>query len=258
MRRSLVSKGFLALDVELNSMENTAKSVEQLENECAKLQQQVTELSVKLSWYEEQFRLSQQRRFGSSSEQTHPDQLNIFNEAEVDTKPAQPEPTIEEVTYKRNKQKGHREEQLKGLPVETIFRNVIEWVKLTFPTYRKEMKGIEWGGLYDKFKGDMFNTAKLEQEIQTLMMNDDVSNKKGIYSYVLTRNEKYLIIRAFTESQKRAAYERQKGICKKCENYFELKSMEADHITPWSKGGKTSPDNCQMLCLDCNRRKSGK
>ncbi|MBS3973803.1 MAG: IS66 family transposase zinc-finger binding domain-containing protein [Actinobacteria bacterium] len=120
MRRSLVFKGFLALDVELNSMENTAKSVEQLENECAKLQQQVTELSVKLSWYEEQFRLSQQRRFGSSSEQTHPDQLNIFNEAEVDTKPAQPEPTIEEVTYKRKKQKGHREEQLKGLPVETI------------------------------------------------------------------------------------------------------------------------------------------
>ena len=80
----------------------------------------MAELSVKLSWYEEQFRLSQQRRFGSSSEQTHPDQLNIFNEAEVDAKPAQPEPTMEEVTYRRKKQTGHREEQLKGLPVETV------------------------------------------------------------------------------------------------------------------------------------------
>ena len=96
------------------------------------------------------------------------------------------------------------------------FRNVIEWVQLTFTTYRKEMKGIDWGSLYDKFKGKMFDTEKLEQEIQALMMDDDVTNKKGIYPYVLTRNEKYLNIRAFTESQKRAAYERQKGICQKC------------------------------------------
>ena len=48
------------------------------------------------------------------------------------------------------------------------FRNVIEWVKLTFTTYRKEMKGIDWGSLYDEFKGEMFDTKKLEQEIQTL------------------------------------------------------------------------------------------
>ena len=96
----------------------------------------------------------------------------------------------------------------------TYFRNVIEWIKLTFKVYRKEMKGIEWGGLYDKFKNEMFDTDQLEQEIQTLMMDDDVSNKKGIYTYVLIHNEKYLNIRAFTESQKRVAYERQKGICK--------------------------------------------
>jgi 5-methylcytosine-specific restriction endonuclease McrA len=96
----------------------------------------------------------------------------------------------------------------------------------------------------------------LEQEIQTLMMDDDVSNKKGIYAYVLTRNERYLSIRAFTESQKRGAYERQQGNCVKCGKHFELSGMEADHITPWNKGGKTNPDNCQMLCLDCNRRKS--
>lgn len=138
----------------------------------------------------------------------------------------------------------------------TYFRNVIEWVSLTFTTYRKEMKGIDWGKLYDDFKDEMYDTDKLEQEIQKLMMDDDISNKKGIYSYVLTHDEKYLNIRTFTESQKRTAYERQEGICPICKNHFELKEMHGDHITPWSKGGKTIPENCQMLCADCNRRKS--
>ena len=140
----------------------------------------------------------------------------------------------------------------------TYFRNVIEWVKLTFTNYRKEMKGINWGVLYNQFKNNTYDTNKLEQEIQTLMIDDDVTNKKGIYFYVLTRNEKYLNIRAFTENQKRSAYEKQNGICKTCEKHFDIKEMEADHITPWHAGGKTSVDNCQMLCKDCNRRKSGK
>lgn len=136
------------------------------------------------------------------------------------------------------------------------FRNVIEWVQLTFIVYRVEMKGLAWGELYDTFKNKKYDTAKLEQEIQTLMIDDDVSAKKGVYPYLLTRNEKYLNIRAFTENQKRASYEKQKGICPKCDKYFELQAMEADHITPWSKGGKTIPENCQMLCSECNRRKN--
>lgn len=140
----------------------------------------------------------------------------------------------------------------------TYFRNVIEWVKLTFTNYRKEMKGINWGVLYNQFKTNTYDTEKLEQEIQTLMIDDDVTNKKGIYFYVLTRNEKYLNIRAFTENQKRSAYEKQNGICKNCGKHFDIKEMEADHIIPWHAGGKTSVDNCQMLCKDCNRRKSGK
>lgn len=139
----------------------------------------------------------------------------------------------------------------------TYFKNVIEWVSLTFPNYRKEMKGINWGSLYDKFKGEMYDTEKLEQEIQALMMDDDVSNKKGIYSYVLTGNEKALNIRAFSESQKRTSYERQNGVCTKCNKHFEFREMEADHITPWHLGGKTNIENCQMLCKECNRRKSG-
>jgi hypothetical protein len=140
----------------------------------------------------------------------------------------------------------------------TYFRNVIEWVKLNFPKYRREMKGVEWGGLYDKYKGELLDTKKLEKEIETLMMDDDVSNKKGIYPFVLTRNEKSLNIRAFTEAQKRSAYERQKGICPVCKKHFEIEEMEADHITPWHAGGKTEPANCQMLCKEDNRRKSGK
>jgi len=135
------------------------------------------------------------------------------------------------------------------------FRNVIEWVQLTFIVYRSEMKGLDWGGMYDKFKGGMYDTVKLEQEIQALMMDDDVTSKKGIYQYALTRNEKYLNIRAFTDSQKRSVYEKQKGICTKCGEHFGLKQMEADHITPWSQGGKTDNANCQVLCRDCNRRK---
>ena len=138
----------------------------------------------------------------------------------------------------------------------TYFRNVIEWVKLTLPNYRKEMKGLDWGNLYDQFKDQMFDTSILEQEIQTLMMDDDVTNKKGIYSYIFTRQEKHLHIRTFTESQKRTAYEKQQGICCKCCKRFEFPQMQADHITPWSKGGKTTPDNCQMLCAGCNRKKS--
>ena len=138
----------------------------------------------------------------------------------------------------------------------TYFRNVIEWVQLTFTTYRKEMKGLDWGALYDEYYAQTYDTNALEAEIAALMMDDDVSNKRGIYSYILTRNEKHLSIRIFTDSMKRAAYERQRGICSKCQKHFELKAMEADHITPWSQGGKTAPENCQMLCKDCNRRKS--
>ena len=137
----------------------------------------------------------------------------------------------------------------------TYFRNVIEWVELTFTKYRKEMKNVDWHVLYNEYKDKVFDTDMLEKEIGELMMDDDVTNKKGIYPYVLTHNEKYLSIRTFTDSQKREAFERQKGECIKCGKHFELSEMDADHITPWSKGGKTVSENCQMLCKECNRRK---
>lgn len=138
------------------------------------------------------------------------------------------------------------------------FQDVINWIKIVFTNYRKEMKGVPFGTLYNEFKNKKLNANKLEKEIAKLMEDEDVTNKKGIYTYVLTRKEKFLNIRSFTDKQKREAYERQKGKCKKCGKKFGISEMEADHITPWREGGKTIASNCQMLCKEDNRRKSGK
>ena len=143
-------------------------------------------------------------------------------------------------------------------PMWIYFQNVINWVNSIFPTYRPKMKGIKWGKLYHLYKDKAFDPAALEQRIKVLMMDDDVTNKGGIYEYLLSGDEKYLNIRAFSDSQKIEAYERQNGICPMCGKHFEIDEMEGDHIDPWHDGGKTDAANCQMLCKPCNRRKSGK
>ena len=135
------------------------------------------------------------------------------------------------------------------------FQNVINWVKMIFSVYRKEMKGIEWGIYYNKYHDKKFNSDELEKRIQELIDDDDVNTVSGIYKYLLEGNEKYLNLRAFTKKDARAAYERQKGICKRCGKHFEFDAMQADHIIAWSKGGHTTPDNCQMLCKKCNASK---
>lgn len=142
-------------------------------------------------------------------------------------------------------------------PLWLYFQSVIAWVQSTFPNYRNEMKGVAWGSLYNAFKDKEFDAKALEVEVAKLMEDEDVTNKKGIYSYVLDRKERSLNIRAFSPNQKREAYEHQKGICPVCKDKFEIDKMEGDHITPWHDGGKTSAANCQMLCKECNRRKSG-
>ena len=101
-------------------MENAETIIQELENRCALLEQQNAELTSKVSWFEEQFRLSQQRRFGRSTEQTGAGQIQLFNEAESEAASFSPEPVMEEITYKRRKQKGHREAKIKDLPQETI------------------------------------------------------------------------------------------------------------------------------------------
>ena len=138
------------------------------------------------------------------------------------------------------------------------FQTVIAWVQMLFPNYRKEMKGLEWGEFYNKYHENPYDAQKMEERIVGLMQDEDVTAKKGIYEYLLCGDERYLSIRAFTDNMKREAYERQQGICSNCGQHFEINEMEADHITPWSQGGTTTPENCQMLCRDCNRRKSDK
>lgn len=138
------------------------------------------------------------------------------------------------------------------------FQAVITWITATFTKKRKYMKGVEWGPLYDKYKDVVFDTAVIETETALLIQDDDVTKKSGIYPYILTRDERHLSIRAFTDSMKQKVYERQNGFCTVCGEQFEITQMEADHIKPWHDGGKTLEDNCQMLCRDCNRSKSGK
>lgn len=136
------------------------------------------------------------------------------------------------------------------------FGNVILWVRLTFNVYRRDMKGVNWGNLYNGYHNTMIDAEKIEDEVGRLMQDEDVSRKSGIYEYVLTREEKYLNIRAFSEQMKREAYERQKGICPVCKKYFAFEGMEGDHSIPWVKGGRTSAANCEMLCRKDNREKS--
>jgi Protein of unknown function DUF262/HNH endonuclease len=139
------------------------------------------------------------------------------------------------------------------------FQDVISWVEATFIKKRKKfMKGVDWGTLYNKYTDEIFDSKAIEAEIALLIADDDVEKKKGIYPYVLTRDERNLSIRAFTDSMKQKVYEKQNGICPICKNQFEISEMEGDHITPWHEGGKTTEENCQMLCKDDNRRKSGK
>lgn len=138
------------------------------------------------------------------------------------------------------------------------FQDVIHWVRKTFPNYRKEMAGVNWGEIYNEFKDKKLNSEKLEKEIKELMQDEDVTKKSGIYPYVLTQKERYLSIRAFTPNMKREAYERQNSICPECKKEFSIGDMEADHINPWHDGGRTVAENCQMLCKEDNRTKSGK
>ncbi|MCQ2272102.1 MAG: DUF262 domain-containing protein [Bacteroidales bacterium] len=153
---------------------------------------------------------------------------------------------------------GNHQHDKSAVTLWNHFQSVINWVKAVFPNYRREMKGIDWGTLYEKYHDNDYDASELESRIKRLMADSDVESKKGIYYYVLDGDERNLGIRAFDANTKREVYERQNGICKICGKHFEIEQMEADHITPWCDGGRTIAENCQMLCRDCNRRKSGK
>ncbi len=144
------------------------------------------------------------------------------------------------------------------------FVKVINWIKLNFTKSRKEMKGLPWGHLYAEYKDKQYNSNDLENKIKELLIDEDVTSKKGIYEYVLSEGTKAstLSLRAFTDKDKTEAFERQvvagtrTAKCPKCTKLFDFEKMAADHIVPWSKGGKTLASNCQMLCRPCNGTKS--
>ena len=143
--------------------------------------------------------------------------------------------------------------------LKQYFNDVIAWVKATFPTCRvKLMKGLAWGNFYNRYSSKTLNAAELEKKISRLIKDREVTDKRGIYEYLLSGDEKHLSLRQFDDDIKESVYEQQGGICAKCGKHFELEQMEADHIDPWSEGGKTIETNCQMLCKRCNRRKSNK
>lgn len=127
------------------------------------------------------------------------------------------------------------------------FQQVIAWVEKTFTTYRKEMCGIAWGELYNKYKDSDLNAEEIEKEVARLMADEDVTNKKGIYEYVLDREEKHLSIRAFSDRDKRTMYEKQGGIDPVDGQHYELAEMQAHHIVRWGEGGKTILENCLMV-----------
>jgi hypothetical protein len=135
------------------------------------------------------------------------------------------------------------------------FSNVIDWVKHLFPNYRKEMKGIDWGFLYNDYHENEYDADELEERIEELLADEDVTKHKGIYYYLFTNDEKQLSIRKFDEKIRNRVYAKQKGVCPICGKHFTQSQMEADHKIPWSKGGKTTEENCQMLCKKCNRDK---
>ncbi len=137
------------------------------------------------------------------------------------------------------------------------FLGVIDWADTRFPFGNDIKKGLPWGIFYNKYHKDFDpNPAELKAEFKKCMDDSDVTKKSGIFEYLLSGDTKTLSIREFSKNDKRTAYSRCEGKCARCGKTFEFDEMEADHITPWSKGGHTELSNLQMLCRECNRRKS--
>lgn len=160
--------------------------------------------------------------------------------------------------------------------VKNYFDTVIDWVSAVFIDVEKEMQGLEWGRLYEKYHKQSYDPKRVSERVHALYADPYVKNRKGIFEYILggEKDTKLLNIRVFDEATKRAVYEKQtkeakeKGIsnCPLCAighdanktRIYKYKEMDADHVTAWSKGGATSIENCQMLCKTHNKAKGNK
>ncbi len=140
------------------------------------------------------------------------------------------------------------------------FQTVLNWAITNFDLkrFRKIMKGLDWARLYDRYGSATLDTVALAKQISTLVRDSEIQKPSGIIPYVLDGDEHHLNLRAFPDDIKLAVWEEQGHRCKLCGKEFDIELMEGDHITPWREGGRTVRENCQMLCLECNRRKGSK
>jgi hypothetical protein len=160
--------------------------------------------------------------------------------------------------------------------VKTYFNTVIDWVSSVFKDVENEMRGLEWGRLYEQYHSKPYNPDELSRQVQALYGDGYVKNRKGIWEYVLggSVDTKLLDIRIFDVPTAKATYATQTtaaesgGIsnCSLCAlghdankaKIWKFDEMDADHVAAWSKGGSTTPDNCQMLCKTHNRSKGNR
>ena len=160
--------------------------------------------------------------------------------------------------------------------IKTYFNTVIDWVDSKFDDVYDEMQGLNWGELYERFHKNPYDHTELSEKVSELMKDDFVTNRRGIFEYVLgnCQDTKLLNVRLFDKPTMRKVYQEQtekakaEGIsnCPYCaighdansKRIWKLDEMDADHVTAWSKGGSTTIDNCQMLCKTHNRAKGNK
>jgi hypothetical protein len=160
--------------------------------------------------------------------------------------------------------------------LKTYFNSVIDWISTVFMDVKKEMQGLEWGRLYEKYHSKSYNPAKVSSDVNQLYGDPYVKNRRGIFEYVLgdSQNASLLDVRVFDDATKRSVYAKQtadakaKGIsnCPLCaighdansSKIWSFAEMEADHVAAWSKGGGSSAENCQMLCSTHNRAKGNR
>lgn len=160
--------------------------------------------------------------------------------------------------------------------LKAYFNAVIDWASTVFTDVLPEMRGLEWGRLYETHHGQSYDPKAMSVAVQKLAADEYVTNRKGIFEYLLggATEKKLLAVRVFDEKTRRVAYNQQtqdaqaagKSNCPLCavgENankgrLYKLDEMDADHVSAWSKGGDSSAKNCQMLCTTHNRAKGNR
>ncbi|MDP1705894.1 MAG: HNH endonuclease signature motif containing protein, partial [Sulfurimicrobium sp.] len=156
------------------------------------------------------------------------------------------------------------------------FNSVIDWVSSVFIDVEKEMQGLEWGRLYEQHHSKSFDPAKVSDEVKRLYGDPYIKNRRGVFEYILdgSQDSKLLDVRVFDDATKKSVYTKQtadakangKSNCPLCavghgankNKIWNFPEMDADHVAAWSKGGGSSANNCQMLCITHNRAKGNR